>query len=63
MSARKAVEKDAATPEEKPSKKETQWVLASLLEEVREWPSDVREAMGGQLNKVEYGGELANRSS
>ena len=56
-SAHKAVEKDAATPAEKPIKKETRWVLESLLEEVREWPSDVREEMGGQLNKVEYGGE------
>ncbi|CAN5176776.1 type II toxin-antitoxin system RelE/ParE family toxin [soil metagenome] len=56
-SAHKVVAKNTAEPIEKPSKKETHWVLESLLEEVREWPSDVREEMGGQLNKVEYGGE------
>lgn len=38
-------------------KKVTRWVVNSLLEEVREWPACVREEMGGQLNKVEYGGE------
>jgi phage-related protein len=41
----------------KAHKKHTKWVMQSLLEEVREWPADVREEMGGQLNKVEYGGE------
>lgn len=42
---------------EKNSKKITRWVMPSIREEVRGWPDDVREEMGGQLNKVEYGGE------
>ena len=49
----KTIDKDAA----KPSKKITLWVLKSLRKEVRGWPENVREEMGGQLNKVEYGGE------
>ena len=42
---------------EKPVKKKTLWYSDDLREEVRGWPPDVREEMGGQLNKVEYGGE------
>jgi phage-related protein len=38
-------------------KKNTIWYSERLRDEVREWPSDVREEMGGQLNKVEYGGQ------
>ena len=41
----------------KPVKKNTIWYLERLREEVGKWPADVREEMGGQLNKVEYGGE------
>jgi len=37
-------------------KKLTRWYAESILEEVRQWPDSVREDMGGQLNKVEYGG-------
>lgn len=42
---------------EKPAKKMTIWYLPRLREEVRDWPFSAREEMGGQLNKVEYGGE------
>lgn len=55
--ARDTAEQSVETQSKKPTKKRTQWVAKSLLDEVREWPSDVREEMGGQLNKVEYGGE------
>jgi phage-related protein len=37
-------------------KKKTVWYKESLRVEVRGWPAAVREEMGGQLNKVEYGG-------
>lgn len=40
-----------------PIKKNTIWYLERLRQEVRKWPDSVREEMGGQLNKVEYGGE------
>lgn len=40
-----------------PTKKITVWYSEQLREEVRSWPRDAREEMGGQLNKVEYGGE------
>ncbi|MBX9572666.1 MAG: type II toxin-antitoxin system RelE/ParE family toxin [Candidatus Obscuribacterales bacterium] len=56
--AEKAVEKPDDKPHaEEPSKKITRWVVQSIREEVRDWPDDVKEEMGGQLNKVEYGGE------
>ena len=55
--AEKAVEEPADKPAERPSKKITRWVIPSIREEVRGWPDDVKEEMGGQLNKVEYGGE------
>src|SRR5271170_3192514 len=42
---------------EKPVKKNTIWYSPRLREEVREWPAEVKEEMGQQLNKVEYGGE------
>jgi phage-related protein len=42
---------------EKPVKKNTLWYSEHLREEVRSWPAGLREEMGGQLNKVEYGGE------
>lgn len=38
-------------------KKNTIWYSERLRDEVRQWPIEVREEMGGQLNKVEYGGE------
>lgn len=38
-------------------KKNTLWHSERLQEEVRNWPAEVKEEMGGQLNKVEYGGE------
>ena len=38
-------------------KKNTLWYSERLREEVRNWPAEVKEEMGGQLNKVEYGGE------
>ena len=41
----------------RPVKKITRWYSERLREEVRKWPPRVREEMGGQLNKVEYGGE------
>jgi phage-related protein len=41
---------------EKPVKKNTLWHSERLREEVRNWPAEVKEEMGGQLNKVEYGG-------
>lgn len=44
-------------PNSKAVKKNTLWVMDRIREEVREWPTDVREEIGGQLNKVEYGGE------
>lgn len=48
---------DKPAPADKPKKKDTKWVVDSLREEVKDWPADVREEMGGQLNKVEYGGQ------
>jgi phage-related protein len=45
------------TPETEPERKETRWYLPSLREEVRGWPKDVREEVGRQLNRVEYGGD------
>jgi phage-related protein len=44
----------------KPVKKKTIWYLEVLREEVRKWPEAVKEDMGGQLNKVEYGGKPDN---
>jgi phage-related protein len=38
-------------------KKETVWYSDALRAEVREWPKSVREDVGEELNKVEYGGE------
>lgn len=40
----------------KVEKKDTKWYTDALLDEVRAWPKDVREEVGRQLNKVEYGG-------
>ena len=54
---KKSAEKFAEKPEIKPVKKCTFWVIESLREEVRQWPAEVREEIGGQLNKVEYGGD------
>ena len=45
------------TPQTEPDRKETRWYLPSLREEVQAWPKDVREEVGRQLNRVEYGGE------
>lgn len=42
---------------DRPVRKNTIWYLESLREEVRKWPKVVREDMGAQLNKVEFGGE------
>jgi phage-related protein len=44
-------------PQPQPVKKETKWYLPALREEVRAWPKDVREEVGRQLGKVEYGGK------
>ncbi|HEY9679131.1 MAG TPA: type II toxin-antitoxin system RelE/ParE family toxin [Drouetiella sp.] len=41
----------------KSEKKLTLWFSEKLRDEVRSWPVDVKEDIGGQLNKVEYGGE------
>ncbi|HEY9684564.1 MAG TPA: type II toxin-antitoxin system RelE/ParE family toxin [Oculatellaceae cyanobacterium] len=38
-------------------KKTTKWYTERLRQEVAAWPKAVREDVGGQLNKVEYGGE------
>jgi phage-related protein len=56
---KKHIAKTEETPKApaQPAKKNTKWVLESLKAEVRGWPPEVREEMGGQLNKVEYGGE------
>jgi phage-related protein len=51
------MDESSKKPAEKPAKKITRWVIESLREEVRTWTDDVREEMGGQLNKVEYGGQ------
>jgi phage-related protein len=48
---------EQGSPKTEVEKKETKWYLPALLEEVRAWPKDVREEVGRQLNKVEYGGE------
>jgi phage-related protein len=50
------------TPRSRPQqpKKETVWYSDALLKEVRAWPKDVREEVGRQLNRVEYGGEPAD---
>ena len=40
-----------------PVKKRTIWYLERLRQEVRQWPDVAKEEMGGQPNKVEYGGE------
>jgi phage-related protein len=40
-----------------PVKKDTIWYLEHLRDEVHHWPASVRQDAGGQLNKVEYGGE------
>jgi phage-related protein len=40
-----------------PVKKRTIWYLERLRQEVRQWPDAAKEEMGGQLNKIEYGGE------
>jgi phage-related protein len=39
----------------KPAKKDTRWYSARLRDEVRKSPKRVREEVGRQLNKVEYG--------
>lgn len=39
----------------KPAKKVTRWYSSRLRDEVRNWPKRVREEVGRQLNKVEYG--------
>jgi len=38
-------------------KKETIWCTDGLRTEVRAWPKAVKEDIGEELNKVEYGGE------
>lgn len=40
----------------KVEKKDTKWYTKALLDEVRAWPKGVKEEIGRQLNKVEYGG-------
>lgn len=44
----------------KPTKKQTIWYTPALLCEVRSWPKVVREDIGEELNKVEYGGTPLN---
>lgn len=41
----------------RPDKKPTVWYKPSILEELKNWPKNVREEVGRQLNKVEYGGQ------
>lgn len=43
--------------DKKSLKKLTLWHSERLLEEVRAWPLEVKQDLGAQLNKVEYGGE------
>lgn len=38
------------------TKKVTRWHSDRLLDQVRSWPKSVREQVGRQLNKVEFGG-------
>lgn len=53
----KPSDKPTSKPQGKPVKKVTRWVVEHLRDEVRRWPEEVKEEMGAQLNKVEYGGE------
>jgi phage-related protein len=46
---------ETRAPAGQKKRKQTIWFLPSLRDEVRSWPSEVREEVGRQLNKVEYG--------
>jgi phage-related protein len=41
-------------------RKVTRWFSSRLRDEVRHWPKRVRQAVGRQLNKVEYGSSPDN---